>query len=752
VASKQTGKQTNEHSNAAKGGIFTIFGFTSFLAPVVVALVVAAFFFKVDLEPKVTPDFFFSSDSEIFQKNQRIGEVFPSRQQILLNVTTDGSIEDPAFVEKIGRITEKMQAVDGVTDVQSITNGPGDLDAARENPLWRRLLIGEGESSSFVIAFIETDAFAPLVQTVEDIVAEERSERFEIRISGLPYIVEQIRRNLTRDMKNFTSGAILLSALVIFSVFRSFRVVVGALVACATAAMLTLTVQSLMGIPIGILTANLGIIVFVLTLSHVIFLTSNWQNEEAEERASRIGATVAHTLPASAWAAGTTLLGFASLIFVEAKPLNQLGVGGTIGAVSAFLCAYLVYPAFLHDSIRKDSALPVPGEKGKLHRHLPKAVTITAVVLAVGFGLPGLSRLDTDPSLLSYFKEESDLHKGIYYVDENGGSNPLLIVVRSKNLEKLDESEAYKRMWDLQNAFAEHDAVGSVISLPVIMAEGDDHWLGSLLPWNVLLDILSKPEFGAIAKSFVTEDRTQALFMLRMRESDRTRDRLPIVEEIKGLPLDYGFEVTATGGTYYLQGELAASVARSMTTGILTLIVIFGLVGFIVSGSVMVSVAVMVCAVCVSAIVLGTLGLLGVPVDIISSPAINICLGLIVDDMIHLTVTAKRYLRDMGEGDIRSAVVWKKALGSQSRPAIVSTLAIMIGFSVFALSDFPPSQRFGLEISYGAGLAVVMALIVFPYIVRFDTTPGRGAGKRDKLSPGGAAGASAADGHKGQSA
>ncbi len=692
--------------------------FSIIVAPLMVVAIVAMFFLKVDLEPRITSDFFFSSDSEIFQKNQRIAEVFPSQQQVLLNVTTAGSLEDPAFIDKIEAITTRVKAIEGVTDVQSITNGPDDLEAARENPLWRRLLIGQGERSSFVIAFIDTDKFAPLVKKLEAVVAAEKTQSFDIRISGLPYIVEQIRRNLMRDMKNFTTGAIFLSALVIFAVFRSFRVVVGALVACAAAAMLTLTIQSLMGISIGILTANLGIIVFVLTLSHVIFLTSNWQNMADEAHGARLRGTIAHTLPPSIWAAATTLLGFFSLIFVEAKPLNQLGVGGTIGAGCALVCAYLIYPAFLHEGVAEKGGAPRIGRKSKLFRHVPAAVTLVTFAAALGLGLPGLARLNTDPSLLSYFKDDSDLHKGIYYVDENGGSNPLLIVVRSENLEKLDENEAYERMWKLQTAFSEHEAVGSVISLPVIMAEGDEHWLGSLLPWNLLLDILSKPEFGAIAKSFVTEDRTQALFMLRMRENDRTRDRLPIVEEIKDLPLEYGFEVTATGGTYYLQGELAASVARSMTTGILTLIVMFGVIGFIVSRSIMVSVGVMVCAISVSAIVLGTLGVFGIPVDIISSPAINICLGLIVDDMLHLTVTARRHLKEMGGGSMRQLAVWKKALASQSRPAIVSTLAIMIGFSVFALSDFPPSQRFGLEISYGAGLAVIMALIVFPYIVR----------------------------------
>lgn len=687
------------------------------LAPLMLAVIVGLFYWKVDLEPRITPDFFFASDSPVFRENQKITDVFPSQQQILLNVETAGSIHDPNYLEKVENLTRRVKALKGVTDVQSLTNGPPDLDAALNNPLWQRILVGQDQASSFILAFVDTDEFAPLVQSIETIVSEEKNRWFNVRISGLPYVVEQIRRNLTSDMKTFTLGAISLSALVLVIVFRSALVVVGALVTCVSAAMLTLSVQSLFGISIGVLTANLGTIVFVLTLSHVIFLTSNWHHQSGSDANARLVGTVRHTLEASSWAALTTLCGFFSLLFVEAKPLNELGVGGTIGTLSALVCAYTVYPAFLKFSRGEPGALGP-----KIASLLPrtqapmKALTVAAISGALLFGIVGLMRLNTDPSLLSYFDESSELHEGIYYVDENGGSNPLLLVVRREDAKKLGSSESYDKLWQLQTDLAAHEAVGSVISLPVIMAEGDAHWLGQLLPWNLLLDILSKPEYGAIAKSFISPDRMHALFLVRMKEAGRERTRLEIIEEIEAIPPKHEFAVTLTGGTYYLQGELAREVAKSMATGILTLLVIFALIAYIVSRNGRVTVGIVTCAALISAMVLGGVGTIGVPVDIISSPAINICLGLIVDNMIHLTVAARRAQRDGAGKSMTDWPVWRAALDSQSVPAIISTLTIMIGFSVFALSDFPPSRRFGLEIAFGAGLALMLALVVFPFI------------------------------------
>lgn len=690
--------------------------FSMLLAPLFVFVVVVLFFQRVDLEPKITPDFFFSSDSQIYKEDQEIQKKFPFNQQVLLNVSTD-SITDPNYIEKIDTLSTRIKSLRGVKDVNSITMGPDDLDAARNNPLWKRMLIGKGEKSSFIVAFISTENYERLVADIEKIVTQEENRYFKIRISGLPYIVEQIRRNLKADMKTFTTGAIILSAIVLLAVFRSFVLVAGALITCITAAMMTLVIQAFMGVPIGILTANLGTIVFVLTQSHIIFLVANWCNAVRQKNDARLAEAVAHTFPASFWAMATTLLGFTSLMFVEAKPLNQLGTGGAIGTLSALVCAYTIFPAFLRlCKVRPSKFSYTLAKKFPLPKKVARLLTVVAIFGGITLGVFGISKLNTDPSLLSYFKHDSKLYNGIYHVDENGGSNPLNIVVSQKNGGTLDNEASYERMWALQKAFSEHKEVGSVISLPVLMAEGEENWLGNLLPWNMLLDILSKPRFGEVAKSFVSEDRKEALFMLRMREDGRTRDRLSIISEIEAIPDEHGFVVKMTGGTYYLQGELASSVAASMTTGIVTLIALFGVITLVLSASIMVALAIIICAGLVSAVVLGTLGALSIPVDIISSPAVNLCLGLIVDDMIHLTVTARRGVKAVKNASIREWDIWRKALDGQSWPALVSTITIMIGFSVFSLSDFPPSQRFGLEIVYGAGLAVILALGVFPYL------------------------------------
>src|SRR5947199_8576885 len=134
------------------------------------------------------------------------------------------------------------------------------------------------------------------------------------------------------------------------AMFRSARVFLGMLATCTSAVLLTLLLQSIFGRRIGVLTVNLGTIVFVVALSHLVYMTFNWQTlarRLGKKSADLAVAALRMTFPASFWSMVCASLGFGSLLIVQAKPLRELGFGGVLGSVIAFVCAYLIYPPFL---------------------------------------------------------------------------------------------------------------------------------------------------------------------------------------------------------------------------------------------------------------------------------------------------------------------------------------------------------------------------------------------------------------------
>lgn len=667
--------------------------------------------FRADLSPKVEGDFFFSTDDPQLQESQRIGDLFPSSDQLLVSASAP-DLFAADYLERLRTLTEELAALPGVSSVQSLTHGPTTPQVVEESPLWSRLLLGSNANSSQLLVFLDdelTGSSEELILQVENLLAGHHAPSFALAVSGVPYVVEQIRRALDRDLKVFSTAALLVFGLVIALVYRSWRIVVGTLVCCLGACAVTLAILHLLDKPIGLLTANLVTIVFVLTLSHLVFLTANWRQEPADEGADegRVERAVAKTLQASVWCAVTTLLGFSSLLFASAQPLRELGAAGAIGTAVALFVAYNLYPGVLR-------TVPAPASAGTsslglVGRRGPLALGLLALALLAATGVP---RLDTDPNLLSYFAEDGELRQGLERIDRDGGSSPLLLVVRHPDGERLDTSDGIKRLRALQASYDEDPAVGTTLSLSLLIDEAQKVPFAGLLPIHRLVDILASPRYDEIASSFLNEDRTQALVFLRMHEAEKTDPRREIIERLTADVVAAGLDAELVGGLYELQASLGELVASSVLRGLGSLFGLFVLIAWIVARRASVAAAMILSLAAVPLLLLGTFGWLGLPLDIISSPAANVAIALGIDSMIHL-VTAVRRRRAAGE---TSEGAWHQALGDLAPAIVGATLILAAGFGLFALSSFPPTQRFGLAVAGGTVAAAAMALVVLPWL------------------------------------
>lgn len=671
-----------------------------------VGLAFSAVLFRVDLSPRVESDFFFSTDDPQLQASQRLAELFPSSPQILLSATGPDRLA-PEYLANLRELGDALAALPGVQRVQSLAHGPSRPEAVAESPLWSRLLLGSEPNTSLVIAFLEPEAGPELVPAVESLVAEQHAPSFALQISGVPYVVEQIRRHLEHDLRLFSATALAVFGLLIALLYRSWPVVLGTLLTCTGACAITLTGLHALGKPIGLLTANIATIVFVLTLSHIVFLTASWQRAAAEPDPRRHALRA--TFPASAGCMVTTFLGFGSLLLASAKPLRELGIAGSLGTVTALALAYGLYPMFLRDSARSRPG-PAPTPPFPLPITSRVALPLVALALLAGTGIP---RIDTDPGLLSFFGPESPIRPGLERIDRNGGSSPLLIAVQDDD-ERLDAAAPLLKMAALQAALDEDPAVGMALSLPVLLDEARRVPLAGLLPASRLIEILDSARYDHVARTFITPDRKRGLFFLRMREGDRAEPRSAVVARIRQTAADLGLGVEAIGGLYDLQSQLASLVAGSLLQGISALLLLFLPITWVVGRSLGSTAAMGLALLLVPVTLLGTFGHLGWPIDIISSPAVNVALALGIDSMIHLTLAARR----LRGSETSSAGDWAAALHQLWRPVTGAMLVLAAGFGIFSLSSFPPTQRFGGAVALGTLAATVSALLVLPWLAQ----------------------------------
>jgi uncharacterized protein len=678
------------------------------LALVAALLALVAVF--VDLNPYVDTNFFFSSSDPQFNSTAKIDRMFPSGNQIILSVSSQ-DISSPRYLDRIAKLTAQIQSLDTVTSVASLSNGPKDFSDAEKSPFWRRLLLAENGRASNLVFFTSTHDNESLIRNLNAITAKMESRDFRIHIAGAPYVAEMIRRNLRYDFFAFSLTDILLFGLAIAAIFRSAKITLGMLATCTAAVLVTLLAQASFRQRIGILTANLGTIVFVIALSHLVYMTFNWQTlARAENTESANLGTKAWrmTLKPSFWSMTCTSLGFGSLLLMPAKPLHELGIGGMTGTLVAFACAYLMYPAFLHWAKPKPSALPSP--TGGFWNRRFVWISGAIVVAAAGFAF-GLTKLNTDPSLLDYFKNGREPREGLAYVDRNGGSNPLTIVIAAKNGERLDNKDEYEKMWDLQDAFEDDKQVGTVLSLPVLMAEGHRHAFAFLFSWNHLLNIMNEPKHERATSTFVTADRTLAAFYFRMREEGRTKSRVETVQDMRKVIEQHGFRPVLVGGVFELQGELAKLVASGLVKSLFSLMGLLAVVAWIVGRNFRVAAAIIFSLGLVPVYMLGGVGLLSIPVDFITLGT-NVCVGMAIDSMVHLVFAARRMQRNGNQG----WSAWVKAREEQWRGIIYSDVTIAAGFAIFAFSSFPPTQRFGLVVVGGTIVDLGANLFLLPLL------------------------------------
>ncbi len=684
---------------------------------------------KVDLRPRVENDFFFASDDPALSASREIAERFATESPVLVGIRTPEPLS-AAHLERLEHLSDELAALPTVGRVLSHTSGPGSPQEVATSPLWSRLLQGEDEALVYLLMeWSSAENTTPAPRTtgpaepwsqLDAVLARHSAADFELFVSGVPWVVEQIRRALERDLRVFSGVALLLFGLAIGWIYRAPRLVLGMLSTCVTASLLTLLALSWFAVPIGLLTANIVTIAFVLTLSHTVFLTNNWRRllrvDSPQDRALRpVAQAIRVTAAASFWSMVTTLLGFATLRLAPAKPLRELAVAGLCATLFAAACAYLLYPFFLasrRPPTRSETATRAPRWAESDPRSVRPLPWLAGALVCCIVAGPGLGRLDTDPSLLSYFDDATTLYRGLEIIDADRGSSPLHLVVSSPDGSALDEPENGRKLRALQSELEEDPTVGTTLSIVVLAEEAQQNPLARLLGWKRLVQLLERDQFVDTTRGFLSPDHRTALYSLSMHEADRQAPRSRVIARLAARVDANGLQATTIGGLYDLQSRLGQLIREGLVRQLGALLGLFLVVAYAVSRRVQTTLAMVLCVAAIPCLLLGALGLTRVALDIISSPAVNVAIAIGIDSMIHLAAAARRQ-RSTHPLD---STAWTRALAEQG-PAVLAAAAIVAaGFAIFLLSSFPPTRRFGGLVGVGMVLAAIASLRLVPVL------------------------------------
>lgn len=578
----------------------------------------------------------------------------------------------------------------------------------------------------------------------------------DFNLGGVSMITDDMITYIKNDLIIFGVGVFLFLVGMLTIIFRKLRWVMLPLLSCFYAGLLMIGLLGLVGWNVTVISSNFISLMLIITMSmnvHLIVRYRQLSNDFPEKTQHEL---VLETACKMVWpcfyTALTTIMAFGSLVVSGIKPVIDFGWMMTIGLTVTFFTSFILFPALLVLLSKTSEQLSARNE----FQFTPKLASLTeghgnkVLFLTVVLGLVsayGITRLEVENSFINYFSEDTEIYQGLRLIDEKlGGTTPLDIVLNLEDASNESEGAGEDDFEDLDALFGGfedeqegqawltpervdtikevHDyldslpAVGKVLSLASIIRVGEQINEGEFDAFE--LAIVTKRMPDELKESMVTpylsEENNQARINIRILDSMKDLRRKELVDQIKrdlteklGIAEDK-IQVT---GILVLYNNMLQSLFKSQ---ILTLGVVMAgiaLMLMLLFRSIPLAIIGIVPNVLAAAIILGLMGLLRIPLDMMTITIAAITIGIAVDNSIHYIYRFREefpqthdYVKTMHycHANIGKAVFY-------------TAITIIIGFSILVLSNFIPTIYFGLLTALAMFIALFAALTLLPKLI-----------------------------------
>ena len=582
-------------------------------------------------------------------------------------------------------------------------------------------------------------------------------DRAEIYLGGVPMIVADMIRFIQSDLSTFGIGVLLFLLLTLSIIFRQWRWVLVPLLCCSFTVWLMIGYLSWAQWPVTVISSNFVSLLLIMTLSltiHLIVRYREFQHDDPEADArDTLRQTLLTMVKPCFYMAITTIVAFGSLTFSGIRPVIDFGWMMTIGLTVAFIITFVIFPALLmllppplDDRVRSDR-VPFTDLFARFTEHYGKTVLFGSALLAV-LCVMGLSRLTVENSFIDYFKSSTEIHQGMVTIDDRlGGTTPLDVVITDDKapestgggdpfasdcdpfLDNCDGAEEYRDTWftyqkmdrlrkvhNYLDSLPETGKVQSIsTTLDILALVNGGESLNALelafVPSQVpegLKDILLTP--------YISEEHDQARFSIRILETSPELRRQQLLDRIRGhLTGEMGFaddQLKLTGMTV-MYNNMLQSLFDSQ---IKTIGLVFGaimIMFLILFRSIKLALIGMAPNLIAAGSVLGLMGWLGIPLDMMTITVAAITVGIAVDDSIHYIHRFKTEFQK--DGDYIATM--HRCHRSIGQAMFFTSLTIITGFSILVLSNFIPTIYFGLFTGFAMFMALLGALTLLPRLI-----------------------------------
>ncbi|MDH5484145.1 MAG: MMPL family transporter [Gammaproteobacteria bacterium] len=591
---------------------------------------------------------------------------------------------------------------------------------------------------------------------------DQHRDKAKLFLGGVPMIASDSVDFIQSDLMTFGVGAILFIIVTLFIAFRKARWVLLPMLTCFLSGLMMLGLLGLMEWRVTVVSSNFISLLLIITLSLTIHLIVRYRechaNDPGADQHALIFETVRSKFLPSFYTAITTMVAFGSLLISGIRPVIDFGWIMIIGIGIAFVLTFTFFPAAL--------VLLKPGEPSKLKditgnitHHIASFIhrfnktTILGFVLFAVISSIGIFNLTVENRFIDYYKDSTEIYRGMELIDkELGGTMPLDIIIDAPSSffavaeptetdstpDELDlelelelEGEAgitasywfnYNMMEQIKQIHHYIESLpetGKVLSIytTINMMEQlrdnddmDDFFLAII--HKRVPDIIKTSLFNP----YLAIDGNQIRYSVRIFESDKSLQRNAMLEKINDhLVNEVGLEKEQVhlSGMVVLYNNMLQSLFKSqiLTIGVVFLAILAMFA--VLFRSFYIAVLAIIPNMVAASMVLGIMGLLGIPLDIMTITIAAICIGIAVDDTIHYVHRFEiEFARDH---DYWASI--NRCHASIGRAMYYTSLIITLGFSILALSSFIPMIYFGLLTGFAMMMALLANLTLLPVLL-----------------------------------
>lgn len=577
--------------------------------------------------------------------------------------------------------------------------------------------------------------FNSLIPKIE---AFEKQTGLDVRVSGMPYVRTLNAQNIVDEIGKFIGLALLVTSLIFFFFFRSFRATFISLIVVCFGVMWTFGILGLLKYEITVLTALIPPLIIVIGIPNCIFLINKYQHEVKlhGNKVKSLQRVITKIGNATLMTNVTTASGFATFILTESKLLKEFGVVASLSILAIFILCLLVIPIIY-------TFLPYPKDRHLEHLNKrwiggfvnwmermvkQRRITIyaSAVVLLIA-SIIGMYQIKISGSLIEDMSKKADFFQDIrFFEEEFNGIMPLEILVDTKRKKGVMKLATLKRMNQLENEILETPELSKPVSVVSLVKYSKQAYYNGNPKYYQLPTsqensfILSYAKNSSsnvdLLKNFVDSTGQYARITTFMK--DIGTDKMERIEENlinkanKVFPKDK-YNVTLTGkalvfqkGTKYLVKNLAISLSLAIL-----LISLFMAYMFRSFRMIIVSLIPNLLPLLVTA---GLMGYLGVPIKPSTILVFSIAFGISVDDTIHFLAKYRQELQ-ANHWKIKKSVY--AALRETGVSMFYTSIVLFFGFLVFTFSSFGGTVALGALVSATLLLAMLSNLLLLPSLL-----------------------------------